>query len=192
MNKQTVREFFDGAAAVWDAEMIRDDAVIGRILDAAGIAAGRRVLDVACGTGVLMPDYAARGVRAVVGLDLSPEMVRIAAAKFPGVRFVCADAEEWTPDKPFDAVMVYNALPHFPDPARLVAHLSAMLCPGGTLTVAHGMSRARIEAHHAARPADVSDRLMPAEELAALFRAAGLEVTAQVDDEEMYLVSGRR
>ena len=40
MNKQDVIEFFDRMASSWDADMIKNDAVIDKILDNAEIAAG--------------------------------------------------------------------------------------------------------------------------------------------------------
>ena len=52
MKQQDVIEFFDQAAAGWDAQLRRNEPVIARILDNAGVRSGVRVLDVACGTGV--------------------------------------------------------------------------------------------------------------------------------------------
>ena len=73
-----VIEFFDRLAPGWDAEMVRSDEIIRIILDNAGVTAGKNVLDVACGTGVLVPDYLKRGVASVTGIDISPKMVEIA------------------------------------------------------------------------------------------------------------------
>ena len=53
MDKQSVIEFFDKCAPTWDAEMIKSDAIINRILDNAEVGEGMDVLDVACGTGVM-------------------------------------------------------------------------------------------------------------------------------------------
>ncbi len=61
MSKQDIIEFFDGFAPQWDADMVRDEEVIATILDHAGIKTGVSVLDVACGTGVLVPDYLSEG-----------------------------------------------------------------------------------------------------------------------------------
>ena len=96
IDKRDVIAFFDQRAAAWDAEMIRHEPVIQAILDNAGVGDGTRVLDVACGTGVLFPDYLARGA-SVTGIDISPEMARIAAAKFTGeprVQVLCGDVEK--------------------------------------------------------------------------------------------------
>ena len=191
MNKQDVISFFDRLAPQWDADMIRNDDIIGKILDAAQVTAGADVLDVACGTGVLFPDYLARDVRTLTAVDISPEMVKIAREKFPQVQVYCADVEEVDLGKRFDCVVVYNAFPHFPNPERLIAVLSDMLKPGGTLTVAHGMSRAEIDHHHEGSASAVSVGLMHEDELAAIF-AKYLQVTVKISDERMYAVCGKK
>ena len=69
-----VIEFFDRLAPGWDADMVRREDVIAKILDNAEVSAGKSVLDVACGTGVLIPDYLARGVSGVTAIDIAPSM----------------------------------------------------------------------------------------------------------------------
>ena len=190
---QEVIEFFDRLAPDWDAEMVRSDAVIRTILDQAAVTAGKDVLDVACGTGVLIPDYLARDVASVTAVDISPKMAAIARAKFPQdrVTVLCGDVETLDFERDFDCIVIYNAFPHFPDPERLIRRLAGMLRPGGTLTVAHGMSREKIDAHHHGAASRVSNGLMRAEELAAIFEKQ-LKVTALVSDERMYQVTGTK
>ena len=74
IDKRDVQAFFDRLAPDWDAGMVRNEAVIARILDNAGVCEGCTVLDVACGTGVLFGDYVMRGAARVTAVDLSPEM----------------------------------------------------------------------------------------------------------------------
>ena len=57
MEKQDVIAFFDRMAPSWDAELIKSDAIIGKILDNAEVEAGQDILDVACGTGVMFDYY---------------------------------------------------------------------------------------------------------------------------------------
>ncbi len=193
IDSREVIAFFDRLAPDWDAEMIRSDEIIAAILDKAEVSAGKDVLDVATGTGVLIGDYLARGVASVTGIDISPNMARIAQGKYPqeNVKILCGDVERTDFDRLFDCVVVYNAFPHFPDPARLIARLAALLKPGGTLTVAHGMSREKIDAHHHGAASRVSNGLMPAEELSEIF-AAHLTVTAVISDDRMYQVVGKK
>lgn len=193
MNKQDVIAFFDRLAPYWDGDMIRNDAIIGEILDGAGVGPGKRVLDVACGTGVLFPDYLARRVESVTAVDISEEMVKIAREKFPEapITVLCADVEKLTLPESFDCIMVYNAFPHFPDPENLIRVLSGALKSGGTLTVAHGMSRAAIDAHHSGTASKVSVGLMHEDDLAAMF-ANYLNVTVKISNGQMYQVTGKK
>ena len=184
---------FDRLAPGWDEEMIRSDEIVSTILDNACVSAGKDILDVATGTGVLIPDYLKRQVSSVTAIDISPKMAEIAKEKFPqeNVTILCGDVEETEFGRLFDCVVVYNAFPHFPEPERLVARLASLLKPGGTLTVAHGMSREKIDAHHRGTACRVSNGLMSAEELSAIF-AGHLTVSTVISDDRMYQVTGRR
>src|SRR5437867_2719543 len=76
---------------------------VPELLAAAGIAAGQRVLDVACG-----PGYVAESVRAngatPVGIDFSPVMIRLARARTPEIEFRVGDAQCLDlPDASFEA-----------------------------------------------------------------------------------------
>lgn len=191
IDKQDVIAFFDRCAPTWDAEMVRNEPVIRQILDNAGVTAGKTVLDVACGTGVLFPDYLARGAT-VTGIDISPEMARIAAGKYAGqVQVLCGDVEETAFPAPFDVVMVYNAFPHFPDPARLIAHLAALVTTGGRLSIAHGMSRTAIDGHHSGPARPVSIGLLHEEDLRSLL-APYFDVDVCVSDRQMYQIAGTK
>ena len=191
MDKKEIAAFFDRLAPQWDADMVKDDRIIGKILDGAELKPGMAVLDVACGTGVMIPYYWQRGAGSVTAIDLSPEMARIAAEKFPQARVLCGDVETADFDSRFDCIVVYNAFPHFPEPEKLIRVLAELLTPGGTLTVAHGMSRARIDRHHAGSASKVSRGLMHEDALAKLFGAV-LDVTVKLSDDEMYQVTGKR
>lgn len=190
MKKQDIISFFDNCAGCWDEELIRNDKVIEKILDNCGIDKGVCVLDVACGTGVLFPDYIKRGA-VVTGIDISPEMVKIAKEKFPNVNVICGDVEETDFNEKFDTVVVYNAFPHFPDPERLVEKLSKLLRKGGRLSVAHGMSREDLLKLHNERASKVSLPLPDEKTLAKIFEPF-FSVDIMISDSEMYQVSGVR
>jgi demethylmenaquinone methyltransferase/2-methoxy-6-polyprenyl-1,4-benzoquinol methylase len=192
MDKREIIAFFDRCAPMWDAEMIKDDSVINKILDNAHVGQGMTVLDVACGTGVMFGYYLQRDVASVTGIDISPKMAKIAAQKFTTedkVRVICDDVEEYVFTTTFDRIVVYNALPHFPDQARLIRRLAGLLKKGGGLTVAHGMSREAINAIHRGGAAEVSTGLMAAEELAQIL-GEYLRVEIVLSDQKMYQVSG--
>ena len=192
MEKKDIIEFFDRCAPTWDAEMIKSDAKIGRILDNAEVGPDMDILDVACGTGVMFDYYLERNVSSVTGIDIAPEMAQIAAPKYadePKVQVICGDVEEYAFDRKFDRIVVYNAFPHFPYPKRLIKILAGLLKEDGRLTVAHGMSREAIDGHHSGAASKVSNGLMEADSLKRIFDAH-FQVEVVVSNRHMYQVSG--
>ena len=192
MQKSDVIEFFDRCAPTWDADMIKNDTIIGKILDNAEVGPGMDVLDVACGTGVMFDYYLERKVASVTGIDISPEMAKIARAKYADnnlIQVICGDVEETSFDKKFDRIVVYNAFPHFPKPKRLIKTLAGLLKEGGRLTIAHGMSREAIDGHHKGTASKVSNGLMTASSLKKLFDPF-FEVEIMISNSQMYQVSG--
>lgn len=193
MNKKDIISFFDSLAPQWDNDMIRHDDRIAEILNYAGVRSGVSVLDVACGTGVLFPDYLNCGVSKIVGVDISSEMIKIAKDKFPNpkIEIFCADIEDFSYPDTFDCCVVYNAFPHFPNPKNLLSRLALFLNPGGRLTIAHGMSRAQIDAHHEGAAKKVSNGLMHENQLAELF-SPNYNVDTIVSNDRIYVVSGTK
>ena len=192
MEKKDIIEFFDRCAPTWDTEMIKNDEIIGKILDNAEIQESQHILDVACGTGVLFDYYLDRNVASVTGIDISPEMAKIAQRKYadnPKVTVICGDVEEAAFSQKFDRIVVYNAFPHFPYPKRLIKLLAHLLKEGGRMTIAHGMSQAAIDNHHSSSASKVSNGLMPAEQLKKLFDAH-FDVEIMISNDQMYQVSG--
>ena len=110
-----------------------------RVAKAAGIRPGDRVLDVACGTGVLTREAANRaGPRGnVTGLDLSPDMLAVAGRLSPGLKWQqgSADALPFA-DQSFDAVVSQFGLMFFPDRVAALREMMRVLVPGGRLAVA--------------------------------------------------------
>ncbi|MDD5863183.1 MAG: class I SAM-dependent methyltransferase [Firmicutes bacterium] len=194
MDKQEIISFFNRYAPQWDADQVDKTPIIRRILDNAGIGEGIDILDVACGTGVMFPYYLERKVARITGIDISPEMAKRAAEKFSdasNVQVICGDVEETAFYRQFDAVVVYNAFPHFPDPKHLIQVLASVTKPGGTITVAHGASREAIDAHHSGSAKSVSHGLMAAQDLKTLLEPL-YTVDVVISNAEMYQVTGVR
>ena len=109
------------------------------IADAAAIAPGQRVLDVACGTGVLACAAAERvgPGGAVAGLDANPQMLEVARRKRSDVEWVEGRAERLPfPDQHFDAVVSQFGFMFFEDRVGALREMMRVLRPGGRLAVA--------------------------------------------------------
>ncbi|MBT2300878.1 methyltransferase domain-containing protein [Variovorax paradoxus] len=183
----------DGYEALWQAQLA--DARAG-LLAMAAPASGERVLDVACGTG-LVAFEAARAVGpagAVVGIDLSGQMVeaaRLRASKkaLSSVHFARMDAESLAlPDASFDLVLCALGLMYVPDPERAVREMRRVLRPGGRMVLAVWGERSRcgwadvfpiVDAEVASEVCPLFFRLGQRDTLARLCAGAGLEAVEE-------------
>ncbi|HEX5176869.1 MAG TPA: methyltransferase domain-containing protein, partial [Chthoniobacteraceae bacterium] len=109
------------------------------VAEAAGIEAGQRVLDVACGTGALACAVADLvGVNgSVTGLDPNEEMLAVARRKRSTVTWQDGRAESLPfPDETFDAVVSQFGLMFFEDRTAALCEMLRVLRPGGRMAVA--------------------------------------------------------
>ena len=191
MDKETIRDFFNNFAPQWDYEPIAEKEIIDTVLDNGDIKENVDILDVACGTGVLFPYYLERKVKSITAVDLSPELVKIAKSKFPQADVICGDAENFTFPHQFDAIMIYNAFPHFPEPEKVIENLSKHLKSGGKISIAHGLSKKELDEVHLKSAGKVSNILPECEELAEMLRPY-FNVDIMISDDKMYQISGTK
>lgn len=194
MNQKDIIKFFDSLATSWDSTTTRNETAISDILDLSQVTQGKEILDIACGTGVLFPDYLKREVKSVLGLDISQKMVEIANNKWQNnkkITVICDDAQRIKLNEKFDVIMIHNAFPHFDEPQRLIANLCEQLKACGRLTVAHSMSKEDINSCHKGRASTVSVELMDENDLAKLMEKY-LKVDIVISDNEKYIVSGTK
>jgi len=131
--------FFDSRAAVYDALRPQDDAWWARFeaMVRLGDLRGRRVLDVGCGTGVLLLALAERADAKVWGVEPSEEMRAAAKARVPRGVGLRAGSAESLPfrDGWFDGV-TYSLVVHLVERHRAFAEAARVLVPGGRVVIA--------------------------------------------------------
>lgn len=110
-----------------------------RVLAAAGVGAGERVLDVACGTGILARTAMARvgAGGEIVGLDLNQGMLDVARRMAPMIdwRHGRAEALPFAAES-FDVVVSQFGLMFFQDGTAALSEMMRVLRPGGRLAIA--------------------------------------------------------
>ncbi len=152
LQRRIQRYGWDMAAAdyepLWHAQLA---VAQEKLLSCAALAPGERVLDVACGTGLvtLAAATAIRPFGRVVGVDLSERMVdaaqqRALSRQVDNADFARMDAEKLAlPDAGFDVALCALGLMYMPSPAAALHEMRRVLRPGGRLICAVWGERAR-------------------------------------------------
>jgi 2-polyprenyl-6-hydroxyphenyl methylase/3-demethylubiquinone-9 3-methyltransferase len=191
-----LRKFGDLAARWWDPHgPMRPLHDINPVrldwIDRLAPLAGRRVLDIGCGGGVLAEAMARRGAM-VTGIDLAGKPLRVAQlhALETGaeVDYRESSAEALAAEQPatFDAVTCMEMLEHVPDPGSVVASCAALVKPGGAVffstinrnlkAFALAIVGAEYVLNLLPRGTHEYAKLIRPSELIALARGAGLEL----------------
>ena len=146
------REFFNALAESWDTTRAHDPTRLRELTARTGIGPGDAVLDVGCGTGVLIPflrEYVGDS-GCVLGIDIADNMVKIAAdkfARFDNVAVRRADIMEFSTDCLFQHVTCLNFFSHIQDrPAflrKVIGNgwLQKAFCTFSTIFPAPGSTR---------------------------------------------------
>jgi ubiquinone/menaquinone biosynthesis C-methylase UbiE len=146
---ERIRRLYDDRAATYDRSVgIVERFLLGRFRQAYGALLSGETLEVGVGSGLNIPFYSP-DVTLAVGVDLSREMLRLAAerASHLGIPFalVQADAEALPfPDATFDTVAISLALCTIPDPVKALLELGQVCRPQGRIVMLeHVRSTAR-------------------------------------------------
>ena len=163
------------------------------LCDAAGVTAGQKVLDVACGTGIVARTAADLvGTPNVVGVDINEAMLTVARRVRPDIDWRQGDAGELPfPDLAFDAVLSQMALMFFPERAAALREMGRVAAAGGTVAVlvpsaldvqpAYGTLVDMAARHAGAQARSLLSTYFACgdlDELRSLFASAGLRVMA--------------
>lgn len=194
------RQFFNGLAATWDSLPGPSDAneTAARFVERALEPGHSRILDVGCGTGILLPSLAARWVSrpVIIELDIALEMLLQNRRKFGGAVASCVCASALAPPFPdgcFDAVLCFGVLPHLGGCQDALGRLLHRVRPGGVIAVGHLMDSATLNSFHAGLDRPVNrDVLPPADALADVLRGLGVRTVHAEESPGWYFVRGEK
>jgi ArsR family transcriptional regulator len=159
--QKAIDDWFTTHAGEWD--LLRrlggqDSAVEAAIVAAARVPAVGRLLDIGTGTGRVL-ELLAADADSAVGVDRSPEMLRLARGKLAGDGQQRAEVRQADmralpfEDSSFDTVTLHHVLHYADDPATVIAEAARTVAPGGKLLVAdyaaHGHEEFRTRYQHA-------------------------------------------
>ena len=143
---EIIRDYFDNIAVNYKHD---DSRIIDELLDSLFLNKCSRIMDLGCGKGIISEKLALRNHGEVVALDLSHEMLKYAKEKIddPRVKFVNADFYEYSDEK-FDAIVCFDAFPHFMDVPNFVKKADELLKEDGLLAIIHDIGRITLNEHH--------------------------------------------
>jgi 2-polyprenyl-6-hydroxyphenyl methylase/3-demethylubiquinone-9 3-methyltransferase len=160
--------------------------------------AGRRVLDVGCGGGLLCEALTRTGAT-VTGIDMAPSMIEVARLHAHesalDIDYQLSSAEQYAAahagEPLFDVITCMELIEHVPDPARVFAAFARLLRPGGTLFVST-VNRNLRSFLFAIVGAEYLLRLLPrgTHEYARLLRPSELDAMARAQGFELCDLSG--
>jgi trans-aconitate methyltransferase len=119
----------------WDAKLYDDrhrfvSQYGSSLVELADPQEGERVLDLGCGTGLLLDQLAANGAL-VTGMDASPSMIEKARAAYPAYPLHVGDARDFSFPAPFHLVFSNATLHWIPEAADVARSVARALRPGG-------------------------------------------------------------
>ncbi len=108
--------------------------------------AGKKVLDIGCGTGFWVDYWKARGARHVTGVDIAPDAIERLKARYPKDRFLCLDigTEALTSLGTFDLVSAVDVLFHILDDeawSRAIHGLAKCVATPGFIIISEHLGR---------------------------------------------------
>ncbi|ABP68058.1 Methyltransferase type 11 [Caldicellulosiruptor saccharolyticus DSM 8903] len=193
-----VQRYFDMLAEKWDEIAWHDPQKVNEIIEKIQLKKGDKVLDVGCGTGVLI-EYILKFVGqqgSYLGVDISKKMIERAEEKYKDIEnvdFVCCDVVDLSFKEYFDAIICYSVFPHIEDKEMAVKKFSQMLKEGGKLAIAHSQSRDRINSLHKDLPEPVKNHFLPPmNEIIDMCQKAELNIICNIDSSEMFLLIAQK
>jgi SAM-dependent methyltransferase len=156
-----------------------------RVADRMGGMEGRKVLDIACGTGAWLAELAHRGA-STAGIDISSRAVEQCRRRLPDADIREGVAEQLPfEDCSFDLVTCLGSLEHFLDQPRALREMRRVAKPGATLLILvpnAGFLTRRLGLYGGTGQVAIRETVRSLEEWTTLLSGAGLEVGARWRD----------
>ena len=194
---QSEINFFNSLAEGWDEYRAADAVKISQLVRQIGLCAEDKVLDIGCGTGVLLPfvkkEIGEQGQ--ITAVDFAANMLACAAEKnrqFSGISYVVSDIMNFQTKMLFDKAICFNFFPHAKNKSALVTHIRELLVLGGSLIIMHDMSRAKVNAIHHSSATVQNDCLPDSAAVSEMLSKAGYAIELTVENDELYFIKAAK
>ena len=201
------KQFFNDHAERWLDMWYKDPATghydkhekdFERLFSLLPLKRGDHVLDVGCGTGVLVPFILERITETGILYELDFAEKMIAANRSLHERERTFDSSSRTrrsaplDDASCDVIICFSCFPHFHDKEKAMTTLSRILKPHGVFVVSHFDSSEGINKHHGSCHAVMHDHLPDEAAMRALFQKALLNIEMFIDEPGFYFIIAKK
>lgn len=188
-----MKNFFDEHAASWDSHEKKTQDQLKELLSALPIKEGMKVLDLACGTGIITEILYNMTKTKVLGIDLSAEMINVARKKISKdhAEFVVGDFLTANITG-YDFIVLFNAYPHFLETDKLIDSLCKGLKPKGNFAILHSLGRDQLHKTHSGSVSVLSRDLLPVVQEAEKFETKFKILEAKEGKNYYYILGEKR
>lgn len=185
-----IEDFFDKLAPTWDELEETPTEFRDILIKKVGIKKGDKVIDIACGTGIVSGVLFEESGKQITAIDLSSKMIEIAKTKFNDeeVHFINDDFITHKFDKKFDVAVIYNAYPHFVDIDAFIKKLYEILDEHAKFAIIHSFSLEGLKNHHKNVKSTISREINSLEEEANRFKKYFMNVHYEDLPNSLYII----
>lgn len=162
----SVVDYFDEMATIWDNAIFHNKVQIREMIKLSDMKDGDKILDVGCGTGVLV-DFIreVNKLGEIYEVDCSQKMLNMSRAKNYNdshIMYLKLDIENGISDEKFDIIILYNSLAYLKNKIETLECLARNnLNKGGRIVIFHNYGENQINLFHSCGDRRISNACLP-------------------------------